>query len=492
MANPDRLTGLDNSFLALEDAGAHMHVGSCMLFEGEAPSYDDFVAQVDSRLHLVPRYRQKLAFPPLTQARPVWVDDPHFNPGYHVRHTALPEPASLEQLRNLTGRVLAQRLDRGKPLWELWLVQRLEGGRFAVITKTHHCLVDGVSGVDIATVLFDLEEQPRGEAGDEPLGEAVPPEPPPAWFPRPEPTPASLIADAIAEQATAPLDAARLAAGALAHPERAAEQIGKAVAGLGAVLAAGLQGAPASLYNAPIGPHRRFAWADGDLTQFKAIKSALNGTVNDVVLTVVTGALRAHMQANGHEVDGIELKAMVPVSVRSESESGALGNRVSAMYAPLPVYAADPLERFQILHEVMKDIKDSGQAVGAELITQLAGFAPPTLLAQASRLQSSQRVFNLVVTNVPGPQFPLFILGRRLLRIYPQVPLTTNTALGIAIMSYDGTLNFGLIGDYDVLPDLDDLAGALRDAIAELAAAAGVAGGNGRAPRDPAAARSRR
>ena len=482
MANPDRLTGLDASFLALEDAGAHMHVGSCMLFEGEAPEYDDFVAQVDSRLHLVPRYRQKLAFPPLTQARPVWVDDPHFNPGYHVRHTALPEPASLEQLRNLTGRVLAQRLDRGKPLWELWLVQRVEGGRFAIVSKTHHCLVDGVSGVDIATVLFDLEESP-----------APPPEPPPAWFPRPEPTPATLVGDALAEGAAVPLGAARLAAGVFAHPERAAGQLGKAVAGLGAVLAAGLQGAPASAYNTPIGPHRRFAWVDGDLKQFKAIKSALGGTVNDVVLSVVAGALRTHMQANGHEVDGIELKAMVPMSVRDESERGALGNRVTAMYAPLPVHAADPVERFQIVHEAMKGLKESGQAVGAELITQLAGFAPPTLLAQASRLQSAQRVFNVVVTNVPGPQFPLYILGRRLQRIYPQVPLVTNTALGIAIMSYDGTLNFGLLGDYDALPDLDDLAAALRDAIAELAIAAGVPRGNGRAPRDTAGrARSRR
>jgi WS/DGAT/MGAT family acyltransferase len=481
MSNPDRLSGLDASFLALEDAGAHMHVGSCMLFEGEAPGYDDFVAQLDSRLHLVPRYRQKLAFPPLAQARPVWVDDPHFNPGYHVRHTALPEPASLEQLRNLTGRVLAQRLDRTKPLWEIWLVQRVEGDRFAMITKTHHCLVDGVSGVDIATVLFDLEQAP-----------APPPEPPPAWFPRPAPTSATLVADALAERAAAPLEVARAAAGALSHPERAAGQLGKAVAGLSAVFAAGLQGAPVSPYNVQIGPHRRFAWVDGDLGQFKAIKTALGGTVNDIVLSVVAGALRSHMLANGHEVDGIELKAMVPMSVRAEAERGALGNRVTAMYAPLPVHAADPLERFAIVHEAMKGLKESGQAVGAELITQLAGFAPPTVLSQASRLQSAQRVFNLVVTNVPGPQFPLFMLGRRLLRIYPQVPLVNNTALGIAIMSYDGTINFGLLSDYDALPDLDDLTAALRDAIAELAAAAGVPRAGGRAPRARATARSRR
>jgi diacylglycerol O-acyltransferase / wax synthase len=474
MANPDRLSGLDASFLALEDAGAHMHVGSCILFEGEAPDYGDFVAQLDSRLHLVPRYRQKLAFPPLTQARPVWVDDPHFNLRYHVRHTALPEPASLEQLRNLTGRVLAQRLDRTKPLWEIWLVQRVEGERFALVTKTHHCLVDGVSGVDIATVLFDLEAAP-----------APPPEPPPAWIPRPEPSAAELMADALAERASTPFQFARAAADALTSPERAAAQVGRAVSGLGAVVAAGLQGAPASPYNVKIGPHRRFAWVDGDLAHFKAIKAALGGTVNDVVLSVVAGALRAHMQANGHDVDGIELKAMVPMSVRAEMERGALGNRVTAMYAPLPVHAADPVERFSIVHEAMKGLKESGQAVGAELITQLAGFAPPTVLSQASRLQSQQRVFNIVVTNVPGPQFPLYMLGRRMLRLYPQVPLVRNTALGIAIMSYDGTINFGLLGDYDALPDLDALAAALRDAIAELAAAAGVA----RAPRQPARAR---
>jgi diacylglycerol O-acyltransferase len=359
-------------------------------------------------------------------------------------------------------------------------VQKVEGGRFAIISKTHHALVDGVSGVDIATVLFDLEESP-----------APPPEPPPAWFPRPEPTAAALIADALAEGVAVPLDVARAAAGALAHPERTAEQLAKTVAGLGSVFLAGVQGAPSSPYNVPIGPHRRFAWVDGDLTQFKAIKSALGGTVNDIVLSVVAGALRSHMQANGHEVDGIALKAMVPMSVRAEAERGALGNRVTAMYAPLPVNLADPIERFEAVHEAMKGLKESGQAVGAEAITQLAGFAPPTVLSQASRLQSAQRVFNVVVTNVPGPQFPLFILGRRLLRIYPQVPLVTNTALGIAIMSYDGTINFGLLSDYDALADLDALAAALRDAIAELAVAAGVPPANGRAPRDRTAASAR-
>jgi diacylglycerol O-acyltransferase len=237
----------------------------------------------------------------------------------------------------------------------------------------------------------------------------------------------------------------------------------------------------------PIGPHRRFAWVDGDLAQFKAIKAALGGTVNDVVLTVVSGALRRHLEREGHNSDELELKAMVPVSIRAEAERGALGNRVTTMYAPLPVYEADPLERFAIVHAAMSGLKESGQAVGAEVLTALTGFAPPTVLAQAARLQGSQRFFNLTVTNVPGPQFPLYLLGRRLLAIYPQVPLVKNTALGIAIMSYDGALDFGLISDFDALPELDRLAGDLESAIEQLAAAAGVAAGqpkrNGRMPR---------
>jgi diacylglycerol O-acyltransferase / wax synthase len=461
VSNPDRLSGLDASFLALEDRGAHMHVGSVLLFGGEAPAYEDFIAQLERRLALVPRYRQKLAFPPLVQSRPVWVDDPHFNPRYHIRHTALPAPAGEPELRRLAGRVFAQRLDRTKPLWELWLVDRVGDGRFALISKTHHALVDGVSGVDLATVLFDLDPDP--------------PVPPPAdpWIPRPEPTRAMLLADALAERAAAPVDLARVAVGAIRRPKDAAAAGATAVGGLAALTQAGLGGAPSSPLNVRIGPHRRFAWVDGDLAVFKAIKNALGGTVNDVVLAVVAGALRTHFLAHHHDTD-TELKAMVPISVRAESERGALGNKVSAMYAPLPIGLADPIARYRAIHEAMGDLKASGQAVGAEVLTSLAGFAPPTILAQAARLQTVQRLFNLTVTNVPGPQFTLYLMGRPLLRLYPMVPLIENAALGIAIMSYDGRIDFGLQGDYDALPDLDDLAAALEGAIAELAAAAGA------------------
>jgi diacylglycerol O-acyltransferase / wax synthase len=476
MPNPDRLTGLDASFLSLERDGAHMHVGSVLVFEGEGPPYDDFLAQLERGLHLVPRYRQKLAWPPLGQGRPVWIDDPHFNARYHVRHTALPAPAGEAELRRLAGRVFAQGLDRSKPLWELWLVDRVGEDAFALISKTHHALVDGVSGVDISTVLFDLEPDPPE------------PDPPPAWAPRPVPSGASLLARTLAERVTEPFGAARTLVDAARHPERAMAEGSRAAGGLAAMAAAGLAGAPPSPLNVRIGSHRRFAWVDAELAEFKAIKAALGGTVNDVVLAAVAGALRAFVVRRGRDPDGMELKALVPVSVRADADRGALGNRVAAMYAPLPLYAADPLERFRIVHEAMAGLKESGQAVGAEVLTRLTGFAAPTVLDQAARLQSRQRFFNVTVTNVPGPQFPLFLLGRRLRSFYPQVPLTLNTALGIAVMSYDGRLGFGLLGDYDALPELDDVAEDLRRAIAELAQVAGVAKtGSGR--RRPAARR---
>jgi WS/DGAT/MGAT family acyltransferase len=454
-----RLTGLDASFLAFEKHGAHMHVGSVLVFEGPAPDYDAFKERIGHGLHLVPRYRQKLAFPPLGLARPVWVDDPHFNLGYHVRHSALPSPAGDAELRALAGRVFAQQLDRDRPLWEIWLVDTMGDGRFALICKTHHALVDGISGVDILGVLFDLSR------------DAEEPDPGPPWSPAPTPTGVELAADALLERIVSPLKWAR---GILDAPDQAGVDAGRAVAGLAAMAAAGVAGAPPSPLNVRIGPHRRFAWVEADLATFKGIKNALGGTINDVVLTVVTGALRALLVRRGRDPEGVELKAMVPISVRADAERGALGNRVAAMYAPLPVGLADPCDRYRSVHGAMAGLKESGQAVGAQAITRLADVAAPTVLDQAARLQSRQRFFNLTVTNVPGPQVPLFMMGRKLEAFYPKVPLVLNTALGIAIMSYDGRLFFGLLGDYDALDDLDDLATDLDTSIRQLATAAGV------------------
>ena len=424
MANPDRLTALDTTFLHLEDhSTAHMHVASVMVFEGIAPTPQELVKHVLSRLHLVPRYRQRLAYVPFDQGRPVWADDPHFNPRYHIRHAALPKPADETALKQLAGRLFSQRLDRSKPLWEIWLVERMAGERFALIAKTHHALVDGISGVDITTVLFDT--------APEPVPSSRPPMP---WTAKPLPGPAKLLGEALRERTTVPAEMTRGTRALLRAPRRAVSQIVDGLASVGATAWAGINApAPDSPFNVDIGPHRRYTFIDADLDQFKAIKDSLGGTLNDVVLASVSLALGRYLRREGIETDGLELKAMVPVSVRADSDRGALGNQVAAMWAPLPVGVQNPVECLHQITGAMEDLKKSGQAVGAQVLTNLAGFAPPTILSQAARLQARQRFFNLVVTNVPGPQFPLYVLGRRLRVLYPVVPLARRQALGIAV-----------------------------------------------------------
>jgi diacylglycerol O-acyltransferase / wax synthase len=456
MTKPERLSGLDTSFLHLERSGAHMHVASTSIFNGSAPTHEEFRDHIASRLHLVPRFRQKLRFVPLNQGRPVWVDDPHLNLDYHVRHTALPAPGSDEQLRNLAARIFSQQLDRSKPLWELWLVEGLSGDRFAIIGKSHHALVDGVSGVDITTVLFDLDPEPSGK-----------PDKAPPWLASPEPTGAQLLTDALRERMTSPKEIARGVRHALRGPRQVLE-------GLGAtskIVTAGMS-APDTVFNVEIGPHRRFQMTQADLADLKRVKNAHGGTVNDVILSIVTGALGKYLRARGHDTEGLELRAMVPVSVRADEEHGALGNRISAMMAPLPVWCEDPVERLRLLTESMGDLKSSGQAVGAEILTKLTDFAPSTIASQAARLQPAQRFFNLVVTNVPGPQFPLYVLGREMESIFPMVPLARRQALCVGIMSYNGQVNFGLIGDYDAMADLDSFALDLEATTEEVIATA--------------------
>jgi diacylglycerol O-acyltransferase len=468
VANPDRLTALDTTFLHLEDhSSAHMHVASVMVFEGSAPTLQELVDHVLGRLHLVPRYRQRLAYVPLDQGRPVWVDDPHFNPYYHIRHTALPHPADDAALKRLAGRLFSQRLDRSKPLWEIWLVQSMSGGRFALIAKTHHALVDGISGVDITTVLFDTAREPAPTGGGWDSGQS--------WSAKPLPGAAKLLGEALIERSTVPAEMARGARALLRAPRRAAKQVKDGLASVGATTLAGINApAPPSPFNVDIGPHRRYTFLDADLAKFKAIKDSLGGTLNDVVLASVSLGLGRYLRREGHDTDRLVLKAMVPVSVRSKEQRGALGNQVAAMWAPLPVGVQNPAECLHTISSSMEDLKKGGQAVGAQVLTNLAGFAPPTILSQAARLQARQPFFNLVVTNVPGPQFPLYLLGRRLRILYPVVPLAQRQALGIAVMSYDGHLGFGLLGDYDALPGLEQIATDLQWAISSLARAAGV------------------
>jgi diacylglycerol O-acyltransferase len=475
MSNPDRLSALDVAFLDLERGGpSHMHVASVMIFRGEAPARRELVEHVQGRLHLVPRYRQRLAFVPLGQGRPTWVDDPHFNAYYHIRNTALPAPADERALKELVGYVCSQRLDRHRPLWEIWLVERLAGGRFAMIAKAHHALVDGISGVDITTVLLDGAPAPDGApaaGSDHPHGGG-----PPRWVARPLPGRVKLLGDALLERALLPGEVAREANAIARAPRRALRSLAKSVADVGALTWSGIGSpAPPSPFNVEIGPHRRYTFVDAELERLRAIKERLGGTINDAVLAAVSLALGEYLRLLGHETEGLELRAMIPVSVRAHAERGALGNRVAAMWAPLPVGIEDPARCHERVREAMRQLKLTGQAVGAQVLTSLAGFAPPTILSQAARLQARQRYFNIVVTNVPGPQVPLYLLGRELAAVYPVLPLARRQALSIAVMSYNGRLGFGLVGDYDALPELDLIGGELERGLAALARAAAAA-----------------
>jgi WS/DGAT/MGAT family acyltransferase len=458
----DRLTSIDASFLHQEGSASHMHIGGVMLGDGPPPDFNDFLDHVRSRLHLVPRYRQKLATPPLQAGRPLWVDDPDFNLEYHVRHTALPPPGSEEQLFLLVSRLASQRLDRSKPLWEMWLVEGLADGRFAVISKTHHALVDGIAGVDLASTMFDMEPDP----------------PPPdeaalrAWTPRPEPSEAELVlAGAKGAVRTAAGLAARVA-GAAARPATSAQVLRDAAEGLGELVWAGLNPAPDTPLNVEIGPHRRYAVVRQRLADYKEVKNALGGTVNDVVLSVVSGALAGWLRSRGIQTRGLEMRALVPVSVRRADGRGTLGNQLTVMRGPLPVYIDDPVTRLAVVRHAMDGLKESKQAVGAATLTAVNSLAPPTVLAQASRLNFSTRLFNLLVTNVPGPQVPLYVLGRRLRDLFPVAFLPDHHALAVAIMSYDGALDYGLLADYDAMPDLAVVAEGIDRALAELLSAA--------------------
>ena len=456
----DRLTSVDASFLTNETSASHMHVGAILIFEGPPPKYVDLVEHVRSRLGQVPRFRQRLVVPPLEAGRPLWADDVNFNLTYHIRHSALPEPGGEEQLRQLAGRVFSQQLDRSKPLWELWLVQGMERDRFAILTKTHHAMVDGVSGVDIGTVLFDLEPSPPPTPVED------------EWVPQAEPSTTELITRAATDGATWPLKLAERVVDAARHPEAAARKLTEALEGVAEVVGAFADPAPDVPLNQPIGPHRRFVWARSELATFKRIKDALGGTVNDVVLAVVTGALREWLHGRGIRTEGLELRALVPVSIRGEDEHGDLGNRIALMRGPLPVYVEDPVRRLHTISQEMDGLKRSKQALGAEVISRFNDFAPPTLLAQASRINFSTRLFNLIVTNVPGPQMPLYVLGREMEEVFPVAFLPQNHALAVAIMSYHGKVGFGLLADYDSVEDVEAISEGIVDSLAELEQAA--------------------
>ena len=457
----NRMSPLDASFLHVEDDVNHMHIGSVGVFEGPPPSYQDFVRMTAGKLPLVPRYRQKVRSVPLDIGRPLWVDDPHFNIGYHVRHTALPAPGGTDELRNLVGRIMSQQLDRSKPLWEMWMVEGLEEGYWALISKVHHCMVDGVAGTDLLTVLLDAQPEPAPPAED-------------TWSPVPEPTNVRVVTDALVERAVSPYEQFRSLRATLRQPRQLLDR-GRDVVRGAAAMAGVVRPTPESSLNGPIGPHRRWAWARTTLADVKTIRSTLGGTVNDVVLTAISRGFRELLLGRGEQIGADRVvRTLVPVSVRTPGERGEYNNKVSGVIAELPVGIEDPRQRLAAIRAQMDEIKETNQAVAAEVLTSLSGFTPPMLLALGTRAATrfarrfAQRNVNTVTTNVPGPQMPLYAVGRKMLEVFPYVPLAAPVRIGVAIFSYDGKLSFGVTGDYDTAADIEVLCRGIEDGITEL------------------------
>ena len=461
----ERLTALDNSFLLLEKPNAYMHVASTLIFDAgplRRPEggidVDAVRAATEAALPQIPRYRQKLKYIPL-ENHPVWVDDDRFNLDYHLRHTALPKPGSVAQLKALSARIMQQHLDRSRPLWEMWVVEGLEGDRFALISKVHHCMIDGVSGVDLLNT--QLRTSPERD-----VPELVP------YFPRPAPSGLELLRHELLRRAALPFGAVRDVRNFVREATDARREVAVRLRAVAETLGTTLRRASDTPLNRPIGPHRRFDWLSMEVAEIKEVRKALGGSLNDVVLTVVTGAVRRFLERRGVNPRGLDFRVMAPVSVRGEDQRGRLGNRVSAWMLDLPVALPDPRQQLERIAARTRQLKESKQAVGAEVLTQAADWTPSTLLALGARNVTRLLPFNMVVTNVPGPQVPMYLLGARMLEAYPHVPLIDRLGLGIALLSYDGHIFWGFNADYDVVPDLDEFVAGTRDALAELVRAA--------------------
>ncbi len=463
---PDRLSPLDVSFLYMEEPTTPMHVGGVAVFEQpeDGFDYDRLVHLIRERISLVPRYRQRIRWVPGRLANPVWVDDESFDVTYHVRRSALPRPGTQKQLDELTARIMSRPLDRDRPLWEMYLVEGLENDRFAVLTKTHHAMVDGLTAVDIGQVILDDSPEPRVTPVD-------------SWRPQREPSSAELVASAVNELARSPIAAVDTIRTGLGDVHESVTQIGRNIVGLTAAVRTMSNPARSGPLNASIGSARRFGTAQAQLEDLKRVKRAHGGTINDVVLAIMAGALRSWMMTRGETVTTrSSVRVMVPVSVRTSGDGG--GNQVAAFLCDLPTGEPDPVVRLERIRFEMDMLKETGQMLGAAALVGVASFTPPTVHSLGARVVSamSRRVYNTVITNVPGPQFPLYAAGARMVAAYPVVPLARGQVVSIGLTSYDGGIYIGLNADRDAMPDVDILAQCIEDAMAELLATVTPAG----------------
>jgi diacylglycerol O-acyltransferase / wax synthase len=461
----DPLSVLDASFLYLEKPSVHMHVAGLAVLDprtrpGGRMTADHLAELIDRRIHMVPRFRQKVMTPPLGLGRPMWVDDDRFDVSFHLRRAALPAPGGPRELADFVQRVHSRPLDRTKPLWEMYFVEGLEGGYVAVLFKSHHAMIDGLSGIDLATVLVDFAPEPQD----------IQVQP---WAPAPEPSGGALLAGSMRETFVHPWRSLTEGVGwALRAPQAFLDRAREVLGGIGQLAALGT--APPGPFNVPVGPNRRFAMAEVPVADAKGVKNALGGTVNDVVLAAVAGALRLMLKKRGEPIRGRSLRALVPVSTRDASSRMAFGNQVSMFFTDLPIGISDPRRRLRKITTATKELKSSHQAVGATALINAAQWTPPTLHALAARLVARQRVANLIVSNVPGPQVPLYVAGARVMVTYPVMPLGERLALSIAVTSLSGTLGFGFTGDWDAVADMDVLAGGVLESVEELKKAAGA------------------
>jgi WS/DGAT/MGAT family acyltransferase len=457
---PDRLSPLDVSFLYMEEPTTPMHVGGVANFEvpDSGFDYERLVRLIRDRIGLVPRYRQRVRWVPGHLANPVWVDDENFDVTYHVRRSALPRPGTHEQLNELVARIMSRPLDRERPLWEMYLVEGLEDGRFAVLSKTHHAMVDGIAAVDIGQVILDATPEPRVVPADD-------------WRPRREPSSAELVVGAVNEIARSPKAVVDTVRTGIGDAQETATQIGRNVVGVASALRTMSRPARSGPLNAPVGSARRYATTRTELDALKRIKKAHGGTINDIVLTILAGALRSWMMTRGESVThSSSVRAMVPVSVRTAHDTS--GNQIAAFLCDLPIGEPDPVIRLERVRFEMDLLKETGQMLAATALVGVASFTPPTVHSLGARVVSglSRRVYNTVITNVPGPQFPLYAGGARMLAAYPVVPLARGQAVSIGLTSYDGGVYFGLNADRDAMPDVEVLAQCIDDAVAEMLA----------------------
>lgn len=470
----DRLSVLDSSFLYLEDYTTPMHVGGVAVFRRPRAGfdYDHVLSLIERRLALVPRYRQRVVQVPVRLARPVWADDQDFDITYHVRRSALPKPGRDEQLYELVARLMSRKLDHTRPLWEMYLVEGLSRSRVAVITKTHQAMVDGSGAIDIGQVILDTSPSPKVQESDD------------LWMPRPEPTLSELVLEAVTDAVQRPGEIVENVRAAAVDATATVRKVTNALGGLASAVRAAAWPSPGGPLNVPTSTQRRFAVARAKLDDFRSVRRAYGCTVNDVVLAVLAGALRSWLLSRGEVVSASStLRAMVPLSISGGDDRqgeefpdtsavppGALGSRVSAYLVDLPVGESNPTVRLHHVSHAMRAHAESGQSVAADALIRVSGFAPPTLHALGARVANSfsDRLFNVLVTNVPGPQVPLYIAGAKMVEMYPVVPLAKNQALSIGVTSYDGGLYFGLNGDRDAMSDVDVLATMIGESADEM------------------------